>query len=628
MSRSQINHDEASLIFQKSQSIIESKYHRKHEHEHVRTHEHVLSSAITSLIADGTRTRGSHRGDAKTFQMDDIPPPSSPIPIRVMRSSSINEDDVRSNADSNTNTNTNTNSPATPTTPVPHTSPELLLVQHRTQYSRSSSFYDGARTVTAAVQHPNNTTREQWNILIRMLRKDLLLIHLQDAYLTNLLLKRSQERSSMTSSYSSSSSSSSFFLRTETSVSTNDISRYSSNKDDKDDEGRDDVEGRVGYNDWHLSPVISCLGSPTKELSFSSLKTNSRRQIKSCDISRLRSSLNERIFVGQRCSSAANTNILEATVTTGTAVTEGTSKIPCRPMHTFRKSVSLNHVDFNDDFRILPRPFLPSDPIHDSHFKVHCQSQSVPQFQSLSLSQPLPQSSSQSQLQSMSQSLSLSQSHRSEFDSHIDSLSKSVSHCRAPSPIAPATAIATTAATPAAAAAAVSAGDVTNTGKQKEKKRLVSSSFSISTVESPALHGDEQGEAYVTLQKPVRRMSRPSLERAASYTEGKSSGPFSFSPFPLIQPLLPQLPLLPLLLPGKESKESKENDSIDTGCTSTDMSIMDLGPKRCVIPDHFFLFLTSHNANSHLIFFFYIVHYHSYHLLMFSVLLYNFQFKF
>jgi hypothetical protein len=607
MSRSQINHDEASLIFQKSQSIIKSKYNRKHEEEHERTHEHVLSCAITSLIADGTRTRSRHRGDAKTFQMDDIPPPSSPIPIRIMRSSSINEDEVRSNADSNTstntNTNTNSNTPSTPTTPVPHTSPELLLSQHRTQHSRSSSFYDGARTVTAAVQFPTNTNREQWNILIRMLRKNLLLIHLQDAYLKNLLLKRSQELSSVTSSYSTSSSSSSsscsfFFLRTQTSVSTNDISRYSSNKDDKDDEGRDDVEGRVGYNDWHLSPVISCLGSPTKELSFSSLKTNSRRQIKSCDISRLRSSLNERIFVGQRCSSAANTNIPDATVTTGTAVTEGSFKIPCRPMHTFRKSVSLNHVDFNDDFRILPRPFLPSDPTQDSHFRAHCQSQSVPHFQSLSLSQPLPQSSSQSQLQSqslsLSQSMSQAQLHRSEFDSYIDSLSKSVSHCRAPSPIAPATAIATAATTGTGTSVT---GDATNTDtrKEKAKKRLVSSSFSVSTVESSVTHGDEQGEAYVTLQKPVRRMSKPSLERAASYTEGKSSATLLFSPFPAILPLLPViplLPLLPLLLPGKESRESKENDSIDTGCTSTDMSITDLGPKRCLIPDSSFLLHT------------------------------------
>ena len=89
------------------------------------------------------------------------------------------------------------------------------------------------------------------------------------------------------------------------------------------------------------------------------------------------------------------------------------------------------------------------------------------------------------------------------------------------------------------------------------------------------LHGDVKD----TLQRPVRRMSQPSLERAASYTEGKSSGPFSFSPFP---PILPLLPLLPLLLPGKESKE---NESVDTGCTSTDISITDLGPKRCVIPD-------------------------------------------
>ena len=270
MSRSQINQDKASLIFLKSQSIVKSKYDRKHEHEHEHKHEHVqvLSSAITTLIADGTRV--SHRSNAKTLQMDDIPPPSFPIPIRLMRSSSASEDEVRSNAGSNTNapTNTNTNTPSTPAAPVPHTNTELLPFQHRIPYSRSSSFYDGARTVTAAVQFPNNTNREQWNILIRMLRKNLLLIHLQYAYLKNLRLKRSQELSSATSSYSSFSTS--FFLRTETSVSTNDISRYSSNKDEKDEEGRDDVEGRIGYNDWHLSPVISCLGSPTKEHSFCS----------------------------------------------------------------------------------------------------------------------------------------------------------------------------------------------------------------------------------------------------------------------------------------------------------------------------------------------------------------------
>ena len=626
MSRSKINHEEASLMFQKSQSIKNSNSNRKQQQKQY--------YPVSSLIADGTTN--SQKGALHT---NDIPPPSTPVLIHKIRSSSVSEDEDESHLQSNVNTILQ---------PVPYASQGLLCLRDALQISISPSLHrDGivetiieneidkekeewkeneeveeevkgvgavegnecsecpeshtlksstkpfttssvttssptsistsisqkcpdsdnlssslltARAATVLNQNPNHVDREQWSVLIRMLRKNLLLIHLQHAYLDNLRLQRSKECSSITSSP---------VFRHKTSVSTNDISNYScissvkDNNDniDENDDNRDkdedkDEEGRTSFTGWHLSPAISCLGSPTRELSFSSLLTNKRKQIKSCDISRLKSSLNEKIFVGQRCSSAVDNSLPEdtvtastatttattATATTATAVTAESPKMTCRPLHIFRKSVSLNQVDSDDIVRIIPKPFLPSSTALDTHFK--------------------------------------SQSH---LDAYIDSLSKSVSQYHLHSSSSPSPSP-TSSSSPAHKNGEM---NHTETRKQRHRKRLVSSSFNMITDQSVALPVVAQEDEYVTPQKPVRRMSQPSLGRATSYTEGQSTGQHPLSPLPLLLPLLPVLPLLPLqplLLPGKESKDSRENDSVDTGHTSTELSIADLGPKRFEIP--------------------------------------------